>query len=162
VLVPGASRQQLARKLNSAYADGLLSESTFLHRIDLLFDRRVIDPISLVGDLTRRASQRNPISRLMRTVASRFRQAREATLLALDWSGAHDELLVGRNPECDVRLADLSVSRRHARLVFRDGAWIVQDLASTNGTAVNGKTIGRCRLQPGDELAFGDETVLID
>jgi pSer/pThr/pTyr-binding forkhead associated (FHA) protein len=54
------------------------------------------------------------------------------------------------------------VSRRHARLVFRDSCWIVQDLESTNGTAVNGRLVGRCRLAPGDDLAFADAHVRID
>jgi pSer/pThr/pTyr-binding forkhead associated (FHA) protein len=54
------------------------------------------------------------------------------------------------------------VSRRHALLRFRDGAWIVRDLESMNGTTVNGSPVVRCRLQPGDQLAFGDEALVVD
>jgi pSer/pThr/pTyr-binding forkhead associated (FHA) protein len=61
-----------------------------------------------------------------------------------------------------VRLHSREVSRRHARLLFRDGAWIVQDLESLNGAAVNGEPIGRCRLAPGDDVAFADEHVRVD
>jgi pSer/pThr/pTyr-binding forkhead associated (FHA) protein len=61
-----------------------------------------------------------------------------------------------------VVLADESVSREHARLFFRDGAWIVQDLDSTNGTLVNRERVGRCQLQPGDRLQLGDQSLDID
>jgi pSer/pThr/pTyr-binding forkhead associated (FHA) protein len=83
-------------------------------------------------------------------------------LLALDWSGAHNEMLIGRHRSCDVVLSDLSVSRRHARLFFRDGRWILQDLHSTNGTQVNGSRVGRCELRPGDDITIGDEHLSID
>jgi pSer/pThr/pTyr-binding forkhead associated (FHA) protein len=83
-------------------------------------------------------------------------------LLALDWTGAQTELLVGRHPACDVVLRHPSVSRRHARVFFRDGRWIVQDLDSTNGTEVNGCRVGRCELRPGDHLALGGEGLTID
>lgn len=83
-------------------------------------------------------------------------------LLALDWSGDHEQLLVGRDPGCDVVLTDPTVSRRHARLVARDGGWIVQDLESTNGTIVNRARVGRCRIAPGDRIQFGDQLVTID
>jgi pSer/pThr/pTyr-binding forkhead associated (FHA) protein len=54
------------------------------------------------------------------------------------------------------------VSRRRARLVFRDGTWIIQDLDSTNGTAVNGGCVGRCQLRPGDHLRLGLQAIDID
>jgi FHA domain len=167
MLAPGASRQQLASALNAAYADGLLSQRTLLHRLDLLFGSRLIDPSQLIGDLTRRARSPLPPTRLLRTARDRIwrlisRPARIPVLLALDWAGAQDELYVGRSYRCDVRLPSGRVSRCHARLLFRDGAWIVQDLDSTNGTAVNGKPVGRCRLHPGDDVAFADAHVRID
>jgi pSer/pThr/pTyr-binding forkhead associated (FHA) protein len=72
------------------------------------------------------------------------------------------DLVVGRGPGCAVALSDDSVSRRHARLVFRDGAWIIQDLGSTNGTIVNGERVGRCRLELGDRVRLGDQLLEID
>jgi pilus assembly protein CpaF len=83
-------------------------------------------------------------------------------LLALDWTGSRTELLIGRNSSCDIRIDDLSVSRQHARLVFRDGAWVLQDLQSTNGTLVNGTRVGRCRLRPGDRLVLGQQVLQVD
>ncbi len=165
VVPPGQSRRQLVRKLNAAYADGLLSERTFTARLDQLLGSRLIDPARLVGDLTRRSDR---FGNSLRTLASsvRRRAARHPSstpvLLALEWGGDHEELLVGRDPRCDIVLSRPTVSRQHARLVFRDGSWIVQDLESTNGTSVNHVRVGRCRLRPGDRIQFGDQLVTID
>jgi hypothetical protein len=164
---PGSSRQRLASALSAAYADGLISPETLSQRLDVLFGRRLVDPSRLVGDLTTRSSRRMPTTRLLQTARAWVREslgleAREPMILALDWSGAQDELFVGRHSRCDVKLRSGMVSRLHARLVFRDSCWIVQDLESRNGTAVNGKAVGRCRLAPGDDVAFADEHVRID
>ncbi len=98
---------------------------------------------------------------LRRTVADRAR-ATQPPLLALDWSGACEELLVGRHYACDVVVGDMSVSRKHARLSFRDGHWVLRDLDSTNGTRVNGTRVVRCRLEPGDRLRLGSADLLVD
>jgi len=82
-------------------------------------------------------------------------------LLVLDRAKS-DRLLVGRHPACDVVVADPSVSRRHAQLTFRDGVWMLQDLASTNGTTVNGKPVGRITLQTGDVILLGNQAIQID
>ena len=163
----GASRKQIASTLNTAYADGLLSHETFLHRLDQLFERRLIDPVRLIGDLSTRGARRRP-AWFIRAVDLVTRWPRAtgveppAVLLALDWSGGPGELILGRHHACDVLLSDPSVSRRHARLIFRDGSWVLQDLDSTNGTLVNGVQVGRCALRPGDRLALGDEQLRID
>ena len=168
VLGPGSYRHRLARTLNAAYAEGLLSEHTLAHRLDLLFAGAVIDPARIVGDLTRR-TQPSVGRRFLTALSGRTRRASavagapEGTiLLALDWTGASDELLIGRHPACDVIVSADTVSRRHAQLIFRDGAWILQDLASTNGTRLNGQPVGRCRLCPGDQLMLGDRILQID
>jgi hypothetical protein len=171
VLRPGASRQELAQTLNAAYADGLLSENTLAHRLDQLFGSWLVDPVRLVGDLNRRTARRfwqttvvdafAAIARRVRTTVLGEVQA-PPVLLALDWTGRQDELLVGRHSNCDVVLSHPGVSRRHARLLFRDGSWVLQDLASTNGTRVNGERVGRCVLRPGDRLILGEEHLTID
>ena len=168
VLGPGARRQRLASALNAAYAEGLLSEQTLAHRLDVLFAGVLIDPVGLVGDVTRRASRRARRKDIVDGLTSRIfgRAGTKADgsgiLLALDWSGARDELLIGRHPSCDVVVADGTVSRRHALLTFRDGGWILQDLESTNGTQLNGQFVGRCRLRPGDRLALGHQLLQVD
>ena len=162
----GASRREIARTLNAAYAKGLLSEETFSARIEHLLRKRLIDPMSLIGDLSFRAQRGwrmwfSETSTAVRTWHATRRGSPEL-LLALDWTGEEHELVIGRHYECDVVLADPSVSRHHARIVFRDGGWVLQDLASTNGTTVNGATVGRCVLRPGDHLALGAERLRVD
>lgn len=51
-------------------------------------------------------------------------------------------ILIGRAPECNLVLEDDYASNRHARLTFHQGAWLVEDLGSTNGTY-----LGRTRVQ---------------
>jgi hypothetical protein len=63
---------------------------------------------------------------------------------------------IGRDAGNDVPLSDEAASARHAVLELRDGEWWIEDLASTNGTLVNGTRIERAeRLHFGDELAIG-------
>ena len=170
MLGSGASRRRIARTLNAAYANGLLSEETFTYRLDQLLSERLVDPRRLIGDLSfRRAADWR--TRLTATLVM-LKQSlaalgespapREEILLALDWTGATGELLVGRHHSCDVVLDEPSVSRKHARLVFRDGSWVLQDLESTNGTIVNGAFVGRCALRPGDRVLLGYACVRID
>ncbi|MDW8295081.1 MAG: FHA domain-containing protein [Aquificaceae bacterium] len=47
---------------------------------------------------------------------------------------------------------NLYVSRRHAKIYFKDGHWFVEDLGSTNGTYVNGKKVQKARLENGCTL----------
>ncbi len=158
MLAAGSVRQRLAHTLNVAYGDGLLSEGTFAHRLDVLLRSPVVDPVSVVGDLTFR--RRHRTVDIIRRVLAPAPPA--APVLALDWSGAQTELLVGRHHACDVVLDHASVSRRHALLRFRDGRWVVRDLESTNGTRVNGRDVMRCRLEPGDRLMLGETSLLVD
>jgi pSer/pThr/pTyr-binding forkhead associated (FHA) protein len=67
-------------------------------------------------------------------------------------------VVVGRSRECDVRVEDGNVSRRHFELVQDDSsAWTVVDLGSTNGTEVNGRRVsGKRRLGDGDRITIGD------
>lgn len=168
MLRPEGSRKRIARTLSAAYADGLLSEETFTSRVEQVLKGRLLDPRRLIGDLNLRPSQRGTWARLRHAVDAAVgritgvNRLEHSTLLALDWTGKPDELLLGRDPDCDVVLADLTVSRQHARLVFRGSRWIIQDLESTNGTVLNGDRIGRSELHPGDYLTLGHERLLVD
>jgi FhaA, N-terminal domain/FHA domain len=66
-----------------------------------------------------------------------------------------ERAVLGRSRECDVRLADSNVSRRHAELRREDGAYWIVDLGSTNGTELNGKRVERARLSDGDRITLG-------
>jgi pSer/pThr/pTyr-binding forkhead associated (FHA) protein len=66
-----------------------------------------------------------------------------------------ERTLIGRSPECDVFLDDVTVSRKHAELV-RDGeTFTISDLGSLNGTFVNKKRIETAELEDDDELQIG-------
>ena len=67
-----------------------------------------------------------------------------------------DSTSVGRAPESDVFLDDVTVSRRHAEIVRRtDGAFSVRDVGSLNGTYVNGEQVDETKLATGDEVQIG-------
>jgi pSer/pThr/pTyr-binding forkhead associated (FHA) protein len=83
-------------------------------------------------------------------------------LLGLDWTGATAEMIIGRCSSCDLVLHDPNISRRHVRLSFREGKWILADLNSTNGTYINGVRVQRSELLPGDLLALGTEQLQVD
>lgn len=66
------------------------------------------------------------------------------------------EVLIGRGPECAVRLTSSGVSRVHARLRVREGGAVLDDRDSKNGTWVNGARIARpVELEEGDEIVVG-------
>jgi pSer/pThr/pTyr-binding forkhead associated (FHA) protein len=62
---------------------------------------------------------------------------------------------IGRSPDCGIFLDDVTVSRRHAVLVERDGAFTIEDQGSLNGTFLNRKRIESAELENGDELQIG-------
>ncbi|MEX1045082.1 MAG: FHA domain-containing protein [Chthoniobacterales bacterium] len=65
-------------------------------------------------------------------------------------------LTIGRLGDNDVALDEASVSSRHAEIVAQDGAVVLRDLDSTNGTFLNGEQItGEHPLEEGDEIYFG-------
>jgi len=66
---------------------------------------------------------------------------------------------IGRSADSTIRLADASVSRRHAEIRPSGDGWTVVDLGSTNGTRVNGAPVKERRLQDGDTVAAGDATL---
>jgi hypothetical protein len=67
--------------------------------------------------------------------------------------------VLGRGDQANLRLPDVGISRRHARMDF-DGAQVVlTDLGSTNGTMVNGQRISAVGLNPGDVIQLGTTTL---
>jgi hypothetical protein len=66
-----------------------------------------------------------------------------------------DRMTVGRRPDSDVVLDDVTVSRDHALIVRRNGGFWLDDLGSLNGTYVNRRRIDSHRLEDGDELQVG-------
>lgn len=74
-----------------------------------------------------------------------------------------DEVLLGRAEESDVVLADRTASRRHARLIWDQGAWWIEDLDSRAGTRRNGKPVMlRERVAAGDRITIGASVVAVE
>src|SRR5512145_2165677 len=73
------------------------------------------------------------------------------------------EINVGRVQGNDLMLPKGNVSKRHARLLFRDGRFIVTDLKSTNGTYVNGRKISQATIvREGDKIYVGDFVLQVE
>ena len=66
-----------------------------------------------------------------------------------------DRLTIGRSPESDIFLDDVTVSRRHAELQRRPDGFAIADLGSLNGTFVNRRRVDRKLLEDGDEVQIG-------
>jgi hypothetical protein len=62
---------------------------------------------------------------------------------------------IGRSPECDIFLDDVTVSRRHAVVAQGDDGFTIEDLGSLNGTFLNRSRIERDTLENGDEVQIG-------
>ena len=62
---------------------------------------------------------------------------------------------IGRSPDCDIFLDDVTVSRSHAVLLRKAGSFVIEDQGSLNGTFVNRRRIDSSPLADGDELQIG-------
>ena len=63
---------------------------------------------------------------------------------------------IGRSKDNDIRIAEDSVSRHHAKILsFNDGTWLLEDLDSKNGTFVDGHRIRKKRVNSSSHIAFG-------
>jgi hypothetical protein len=181
-----AERDQAIGELRDRYAEGRLSQDTFLYRIDAALrakDRAELH--DLFADLPgphgtgsdsgapRRADWR-ALGRLARSrlTPSRLTPSRAGGLGVSGWrkppplrlppESGKQIYIIGRELACDLTLTDLSVSRWHARLHREDETWILADLGSTNGTRLNGWRVSSgVRVRPGDRVTFGSITFVL-
>ena len=73
-----------------------------------------------------------------------------------------DQITIGRDPSNTITINDAEISRRHARLTYQGGKYILEDLGSTNGTFVNGQRLAGPRvLKSGEVVSFGEQIVLV-
>lgn len=71
-------------------------------------------------------------------------------------------LVIGRDPETDLTVADDFVSSHHARVSPAPFGGVLEDLESTNGTTLNGRRVaGRTRVGPGDVIGIGSVRVKV-
>jgi DNA-binding winged helix-turn-helix (wHTH) protein len=69
------------------------------------------------------------------------------------WPLEHRTLTIGRSPDCDIVLDDRQISRLHARVVWREDHYEIEDLGSKNGTHLNGRDVVTPQaLHDGDEI----------
>jgi Domain of unknown function (DUF1707)/Inner membrane component of T3SS, cytoplasmic domain len=177
-----AERDQAIGELRDQFAQGRLSQETFLYRMDAALAAR--DRSELVGLFTDLPPGRQKVSPLRSRLAAlvRFGSGRArapaglgfrtvrgvvpapaAALPALHLPPQQDRrFTIGRALACDFTLADLSVSRWHARLHREDEEWLLSDLGSTNGTRLNGwRVTTGVPVRPGDQVTFGSVTFVI-
>lgn len=69
--------------------------------------------------------------------------------------GRRQRVLIGKRAECDLQLSDPSVSSQHASIEWRRDHYEIRDLASTNGTYVDGVLVGQARLSEGARIRVG-------
>ena len=70
-------------------------------------------------------------------------------------------ITIGRNKNSDIYINNLGVSKKHARIVRRNGVYIIEDLNSTNGTLLNNERIAKAKLTGNDVVTLGKHTLLI-
>src|SRR5215470_10976301 len=69
------------------------------------------------------------------------------------------EIVIGRSSDLDMVLVEDMVSRKHAKISTQCGQIVIQDLASTNGTFVNGEKVKKMRLKEGDRILIGTSII---
>ena len=180
-----ADRDHAIGELRDRFAEGRLSQETFLYRMDAALNARdQADLSELFTDLPgarppRRRGQalRDRLSLLKMAVTGRpgpatrqlhAQQRAELPLKAVELPGLclprqpDRRFTIGRAMACDFTLADLSVSRWHARLYTEDERWLLSDLGSTNGTRLNGwRVTTGVPVTPGDQVTFGSVSFVI-
>jgi pSer/pThr/pTyr-binding forkhead associated (FHA) protein len=76
---------------------------------------------------------------------------------------SQNEVIIGREETCDVSIPDPVVSSKHARLVYRNAHWWVEDLMSTNGTYLNDERLeSPAILINGDDIRIGKSIFLVE
>jgi pSer/pThr/pTyr-binding forkhead associated (FHA) protein len=70
--------------------------------------------------------------------------------------------IIGRHPNCDLRIPLMEISRRHCQLDCHGGLFVLRDLGSSNGTFVNGERIEESQLKPGDHIQIGQVTFVLE
>ncbi|WP_051853145.1 DUF1707 and FHA domain-containing protein [Streptomyces aureocirculatus] len=160
-----AERERALAVLREGAALGRLSHDTFVRRMELaLAARRQDELAALTADLRTEGRWSKLVLGSVGAVSGftvklrRAWQSERLPKLLLPAPGAYP-LRIGRDPANGLRLSHDTVSRVHAELTFQGGLWVLRDLGSTNGTAVNGRrVIGAAVVRAGDQVAFGSIT----
>jgi FHA domain/DUF1707 SHOCT-like domain len=155
-----SDRERVADRLREACYDDRISLNTFVARLDLAYAVRTEAELrALLADIP----EPNWFARL--AMAATEWASRQLGQFGEAWTRPHASLfvlptretvLLGRSRGCDCVIPARTVSRRHAVLSYREGRWVLQDLASLNGTYLNGaRVIDDIEVRPGDEVSLG-------
>ncbi len=163
-------RDEVIRMLRDGSVDGRISNETFLRRVDRALHARGVDELAeLLSDLPPVPDEnagpavwwRARATTWLREIRLRwlwFRAAMRSPQpppLVLP-RGPRTVFTIGRSPDCDLPLGDLTVSWHHAELRYSGEAWVLVDLGSTNGTRVNGwRADSGFTVRAGDRVSFG-------
>jgi hypothetical protein len=148
------TRERALAELRRGYVSGRIGTDTFALRVDEALSAPSRTELrGLTGDLP---GPVRPSGRLERLRALLPRRAGRPLLLPAPEAVEHARLVLGRGAGCTVVLSDITVSRRHAELVLREGRWILRDLGSSNGTWVNGRQVVEAEVRSGDRVVLGD------
>ena len=144
-------RRRAVGALKAGYVTGRLSTETFEARLDVALTSRSRAALrTLLADLSARY--------LAAETILKGRPSADpppwATLILSRCN--RDSLIVGRSRSCEVVFGGEAVSRRHARFNCIGSQWYVTDLASTNGTWLNGRRVRRAPVTPGSQVCLGD------
>jgi hypothetical protein len=71
-------------------------------------------------------------------------------------------VVIGRSKDCDIRISDPNVSRRHAEVRQEGSTYWIVDLGSTNGIAVNGHALKRAKLDDEDRITLGSTELVFN
>jgi hypothetical protein len=168
--VSDEERDEVIRMLRDGSIDGRISNETFLRRVDRALHARGADELAeLLSDLPPVPGEnagpavnwRVRSTLWLREIRLRWPRFRVAMRppqpppLVLP-RGPRTVFTIGRSPDCDLALGDMTVSWRHAELHRTGEAWVLVDLGSTNWTRVNGwRADSGFTVRAGDQVSFG-------
>jgi hypothetical protein len=153
-------RRRTLRALAGAYADGQLTTDTLECRIaDALIapDRPTLE--TCLWDVPPPSRWWRPRRADVPPVALILED--DSDCVRVDLGVAPGAIVIGRHASCAVRVANSSVSRRHAAVARRGGVCRVRDLGSSNGTTLNGRRVEVAELRRGDRLTLGEVRVRV-
>jgi hypothetical protein len=157
-----ADRDRVIAELGDRYVEGRISQDTFAARVDAALRARGQGELAgLMADLPGASRRRRPLRSAVagawhRAAGALDRWTRRAPTPLMLPAGPQLRFTIGREPACDMTLADITVSRWHASLSRAEGSWLLDDLGSTNGTRVNGwRVTAPTPVGPGDRVSFG-------
>ncbi len=93
-------------------------------------------------------------------MAKLFIQQPEGDQLLTELDGSQT-YLIGRNDDCSICIPADPISGHHAQLTPSPQGWVLEDLGSSNGTSVNGETLGKAVLADGMQILLGGQIVLL-